>query len=231
MTVGTQPFQIKFSSLLIWGLGLFWMLAMLSADFRDPTFFNPLYPAEGLHNWLSLPGALLGGSMIEIFGPVALLIPWLFVRIIIPPSGSAARWLLIYHALILLITSTTLYALSGFFSDSWSESAMLLLKHGYLGEISSKWLETHLGTSGGLLFSGVLFTFSGIQLIRVLSPLDLYPSFSRFFQHLPLLLNQNRKTGKRFQSRDSSIKKGPLVFQTRTSSNGKLNHPLQQTDE
>ena len=115
MTIGTQPFQIKLSSLLIWGLGLFWMLAMLSADFRDPTFFNPLYPAEGLHNWLSLPGALLGGSMIEIFGPVALLIPWLFVRIIIPPSGSAARWLLIYHALILLITSTTLYALSGFF--------------------------------------------------------------------------------------------------------------------
>ena len=51
MTVGTQPFQIKLSSLLIWGLGLFWMLAMLSADFRDPTFFNPLYPAEGLHNW------------------------------------------------------------------------------------------------------------------------------------------------------------------------------------
>ena len=47
MTLGTQPFQIKLSSLLIWGLGLFWMLAMLSADFRDPTFFNPLYPAEG----------------------------------------------------------------------------------------------------------------------------------------------------------------------------------------
>ena len=110
MTVGTQPFQIKLSSLLSWGLGLFWMLAILSADFRDPTFFNPLYPAEGLHNWLSLPGALLGGSMIEIFGPVSLLIPWLFVRIIIPPSGSASRWMLIYHALILLITSTTLYA-------------------------------------------------------------------------------------------------------------------------
>ena len=169
--------------------------------------------------------------MIEIFGPVALLIPWLFVRIIIPPSGSAARWLLIYHALILLITSTTLYALSGFSSDSLSGSAMLLLKHGYLGEISSTWLETHLGASGGLLFSGVLFTYSGIHLIRVLSPLDLYPSVSRFFQHLPLHLNQNRKTGKRFKSRDSSIKKGPLVFQTRTSSNGKLNHPLQQTDE
>ena len=204
---------------------------MLTADFRDPTFFNPLYPAEGLNNWLSLPGALLGGSMIEIFGPLALMIPWLFVRIIIPPSGSTSRWQLIYHALILLITFTTLYALSGFSSDSLSGPAMLLLKHGYLGEISSKWLETHLGTSGGLLFSGVLFTYSGIHLLRFLSPLDLYPSFSRFFQHLPLLLNQNRKTGKRFQSRDSSIKKGSLVFQTRTSSNGKLNHPLQQTDE
>ena len=75
MTLGTKPFQIKLSFLLIWGLGLFWMLAMLSADFRDPTFFNPLYPAEGLNNWLSLPGALMGGSMIEIFGPVKLPIP------------------------------------------------------------------------------------------------------------------------------------------------------------
>ena len=124
MTAGTQPFQIKLSSLLIWGLGLFWMLAMLSADFRDPTFFNPLYPAEGLHNWLSLPGALLGGSMIEIFGPASLLIPWLFVRIIIPPSGSTKRWPLIYHALILLITSTTLYALSGFSSDVWPSAVV-----------------------------------------------------------------------------------------------------------
>ena len=174
MTAGTQPFQIKLSSLLIWGLGLFWMLAMLSADFRDPTFFNPLYPAEGLHNWLSLPGALLGGSMIEIFGPVALLIPWLFVRIIIPPSRSTARWLLIYHG-----------------------------SHGPPMTFQPNCADTEA----------------------------VGPSFSRFFQHLPLLLNQNRKTGKRFQSRDSSIKKGPLVFQTRTSSNGKLNHPLQQTDE
>ena len=172
MTAGAEPFQIKLSSLLIWGLGLFWMLAMLSADFRDPTFFNPLYPAEGLHNWLSLPGALLGGSMIEIFGPVALLIPWLFVRIIIPPSGSTKRWLWIYHALILLITSTTLYALSGFSSDSWAESAMLLFKYGYLGEISSTWLETHLGASGGLLFSGVLLTYSGCLLYTSPSPRD-----------------------------------------------------------
>ena len=62
MTVGTQPFQIKLSSFLIWGLGLFWMLAMLSADFRDPTFFNPLYPAGGLHNWLSLPGRYWEGA-------------------------------------------------------------------------------------------------------------------------------------------------------------------------
>ena len=136
---------------------------------------------------------------------MALLIPWLFVRIIIPPYGSTKRWLWIYHALILLITSTTLYALSGFSSDSWAEFATLLLSHGYLGEISSTWLETHFGASGGLLFSGVLFTYSGIHLIRVLSPLDLYPSVSRFIQYLPMLLNQNRKKGKRFQSRDLSL--------------------------
>ncbi|GIS36829.1 MAG: hypothetical protein Ct9H90mP8_2490 [Pseudomonadota bacterium] len=81
---------------------------------------------------------------------------------------------------------------------------------------------------GGFLFSGVLFTYRGIPLIRVLSPLDLYPSFPRFFQHLPLLLNQNRKRGNVSNLETVQLKKDRWYLKPRTSSNGKLNHPFKK---
>ena len=62
-------------------LGLFLLLSIITSDFRDPTFFNQLYPSIGVKNWTGLIGALIGGSLLEIFGPSTLLIPWLFVRI------------------------------------------------------------------------------------------------------------------------------------------------------
>ena len=63
------------------GLGLFLLVSILSADFRDPTFFNQLYPSLGVKNWTGLMGALIGGTLLEIFGPSILLMPWLIVRI------------------------------------------------------------------------------------------------------------------------------------------------------
>ena len=42
------------------------MVALATAEFVDPTVFSPLTPPEGIHNWLGLPGALIGGSLLEI---------------------------------------------------------------------------------------------------------------------------------------------------------------------
>ena len=52
-------------------LALLGGVALATAEFVDPTVFSPLTPPEGIHNWLGLPGALIGGSLLEIFGPPA----------------------------------------------------------------------------------------------------------------------------------------------------------------
>jgi hypothetical protein len=72
--------KLRIDYLFFGGIGLVLLLSMLTADFQDPTVFNQLYPSEGIRNWTGLVGALIGGSLLEIFGPSALLLPWLFVR-------------------------------------------------------------------------------------------------------------------------------------------------------
>jgi len=72
--------KLRIYYLFFGGIGVALFLSMLSADFQDPTVFNQLYPSEGVQNWAGLIGALIGGSLLEIFGPSALLLPWLFVR-------------------------------------------------------------------------------------------------------------------------------------------------------
>ena len=72
--------KLRIYYLFFGGISVALFLSMLSADFQDPTVFNQLYPSEGVQNWAGLIGALIGGSLLEIFGPSALLLPWLFVR-------------------------------------------------------------------------------------------------------------------------------------------------------
>jgi len=72
--------KLRIYYLFFGGIGVAIFLSMLSADFQDPTVFNQLNPSEGVQNWAGLIGALIGGSLLEIFGPSAMLLPWLFVR-------------------------------------------------------------------------------------------------------------------------------------------------------
>ena len=75
-----RDIKLRIFHLFFGGIGLAFFLSMLTADFLDPTIFNLLYPSEGVQNWTGLVGALIGGSLLEIFGPSALLLQWLFVR-------------------------------------------------------------------------------------------------------------------------------------------------------
>ena len=224
-------FHFKLGTFLLWVLGLVWILAILTADFRDPTIFNPLYPADGFYNWLSLPGALLGGSLVELFGPIALLIPWMVVRIILCPAGTISRWRLVYYALTLLVAFNTVYASLDIALGSVEQTTSFLEKPGYLGVISLVWLESSLGSIGGLFLCGVLMVYSSLHLVQILSPLDLFQSLHISFRQLILVSNQKKGPGTRLNPRGSLTKKGPLIFQTRTSSNAKMNHPLEQMDE
>ena len=61
------------------GTGFFLMMSVYTADFQDPTVFNQLYPSNGINNWTGLIGAIIGGSLLEVFGPSALLLAWVFI--------------------------------------------------------------------------------------------------------------------------------------------------------
>ena len=64
--------KLRIDYIIFGGLGLFLLLSILTSDFQDPTFFNQLYPSLGIKNWTGLIGALIGGSLIEIFGSSSL---------------------------------------------------------------------------------------------------------------------------------------------------------------
>jgi len=61
-------------------LALALLLSLLSFHLQDPTFTNLRLPSGGIGNWLGLPGALLGGSLLECLGTAALAAPLLVLN-------------------------------------------------------------------------------------------------------------------------------------------------------
>jgi hypothetical protein len=124
-------------------LALLGGVALTTAEFVDPTIFSPLTPPEGIHNWLGLPGALIGGSLLEVFGPPAPLLFWFLIPLSRPHwhrfsllSGwyhsLLLCWLLsILHVLVLTMEHNTVP-----FQGLWS--------YGYLGFLGSQWILQHL---------------------------------------------------------------------------------------
>jgi 4TM region of DNA translocase FtsK/SpoIIIE len=60
-------------------LALLLLLSLLSFHLQDPTLTNLRLPSGGVANWAGLPGALVGGSLLELLGSSALLAPLLLV--------------------------------------------------------------------------------------------------------------------------------------------------------
>lgn len=58
------------------GIGLVFLLGLATVDPNDPEIFNLMMPKNGIQNFLGMPGALLGGSLYQLFGWSALQIPF-----------------------------------------------------------------------------------------------------------------------------------------------------------
>ena len=70
---------------------------LLSFDLNDPTFTNLRAHSQGIANWMGLPGALVGGSLVEIFGSASLLVPLLILNWLVtshhrPPIYAYLCW-------------------------------------------------------------------------------------------------------------------------------------------
>ena len=94
--------KLRVDYLLFGGVGFFLMMSVCTADFQDPTVFNQLYPSNGISNWTGLIGAIIGGSLLEVFGPSAFLLTWLFIRVNLHFPRRISRFYGTYYAFALV---------------------------------------------------------------------------------------------------------------------------------
>ena len=180
--------QLRIDYLFCGGIGLALLLSMLTADFLDPTVFNQLYPSEGIRNWTGLVGALIGGSLLEIFGPSALLLPWLFVRTALHQPRQVSGLAGTYYAFVLVFLLSITHEvvlLSGITKTVESE---FFWQNGYAGKLAVIWLDHSIDLIMGLSSLAVMLIFSIVRMIQVLSPLPFIYGVFKVGQKLLSLL-------------------------------------------
>jgi len=134
--------------------------SILTASFYDPTLFNLLSPSGGIQNGLGISGALLGGTLLELFGVASVSLAWFIIS---PPSRKRCGCSLllgIYYALVITLNLSILQVLLNVFFE-WSTPESFILNAGYLGKLGGGWMlqvfdpnHAFAITVGILLFSG-----------------------------------------------------------------------------
>ena len=178
--------KLRIYYLFFGGIGVALFLSMLSADFQDPTVFNQLYPSEGVQNWAGLIGALIGGSLLEIFGPSALLLPWLFVRAALHQPRQISGLICTYYAFVLVFLLSIIHELALHSGLIKTEALEFYLQNGYAAKLALIWLEksTNLAISSTVL--AAMFIFSLVRMSQIISPL---PFISGVFSGVQILLS------------------------------------------
>ena len=168
------------------GIGVALLLSMLSADFQDPTVFNQLYPSEGVQNWAGLIGALIGGSLLEIFGPSALLLPWLIVRAALHQPRQISGLICTYYAFVLVFLLSIIHELALHSSLIKTEALEFYLQNGYAAKLALIWLEKSTNLAISLTVLATMFIFSLVRMSQIISPL---PFISGVFYGVQILLS------------------------------------------
>ena len=178
--------KLRIYYLFFGGIGVALFLSMLSADFQDPTVFNQLYPSEGVQNWAGLIGALIGGSLLEIFGPSALLLPWLFVRAALHQPRQISGLICTYYAFVLVFLLSIIHELALHSGLIKTEALEFYLQNGYAAKLALIWLEKSTNLAISLTVLAAMFIFSLVRMSQIISPL---PFISGVFYGVQILLS------------------------------------------
>lgn len=178
--------KLRIYYLFFGGIGVALFLSMLSADFQDPTVFNQLYPSEGVQNWAGLIGALIGGSLLEIFGPSALLLPWLFVRGALHQPRQISGLICTYYAFVLVFLLSIIHELALHSGLIKTEALEFYLQNGYAAKLALIWLEKSTNLAISLTVLAAMFIFSLVRMSQIISPL---PFISGVFSGVQILLS------------------------------------------
>jgi len=178
--------KLRIYYLFFGGIGVALFLSMLSADFQDPTVFNQLYPSEGVQNWAGLIGALIGGSLLEIFGPSAMLLPWLFVRAALHQPRHISGLICTYYAFVLVFLLSIIHELALHSGLIKTEALEFYLQNGYAAKLALIWLEKSTNLAISLTVLAAMFIFSLVRMSQIISPL---PFISGVFSGVQILLS------------------------------------------
>ena len=178
--------KLRIYYLFFGGISVALFLSMLSADFQDPTVFNQLYPSEGVQNWAGLIGALIGGSLLEIFGPSALLLPWLFVRAALHQPRQISGLICTYYAFVLVFLLSIIHELALHSGLIKTEALEFFLQNGYAAKLALIWLEKSTNLAISLTFKAAMFILSLVRMSHIISPL---PFITGIFSGVQILLS------------------------------------------
>ena len=178
--------KLRIYYLFFGGIGVALFLSMLSAYFQDPTVFNQLYPSEGVQNWAGLIGALIGGSLLEIFGPSALLLPWLFVRAALHQPRQISGLICTYYAFVLVFLLSIIHELALHSGLIKTEALEFYLQNGYAAKLALIWLEKSTNLAISLTVLAAMFIISLVRMSQIISPL---PFISGVFSGVQILLS------------------------------------------
>ena len=178
--------KLRIYCLFFGGIGVALFLSMLSADFQDPTVFNQLYPSEGVQNWAGLIGALIGGSLLEIFGPSALLLPWFFVRAALHQPRQISGLICTYYAFVLVFLLSIIHELALHSGLIKTEALEFYLQNGYAAKLALIWLEKSTNLAISLTVLAAMFIFSLVRMSQIISPLSF---ISGVFSGVQILLS------------------------------------------
>lgn len=178
--------KLRIYYLFFGGIGVALFLSMLSADFQDPTVFNQLYPSEGVQNWAGLIGALIGGSLLEIFGPSAMLLPWLFVRAALHQPRQISGLICTYYAFVLVFLLSIIHELALHSGLIKTEALEFYLQNGYAAKLALIWLEKSTNLAISLTVLAAMFIFSLVRMSQIISPLSF---ISGVFSGVQILLS------------------------------------------
>jgi len=129
---------------------LIFVISILSQGKFDPTPFNLMVPPNGLNNFFGLPGALLGGFLLDFFGKSAILLPLLFI-VIKQPKQSDSKFIGLKIVLLFMMINCSMSVLFSLISTATAEN------FGILGLSAYQFIVTTLNLSIGIIIL-VFFT-------------------------------------------------------------------------
>lgn len=142
---------------------------MMSFDVQDPTLTNLRRPFGGGMNLLSLPGALVGGTLIEFLGFSGLFLPLLLLNWVFATRKRMKPTPYIIFSLASIISGATLHgiALSGENAVQGGAALLGLTSPGLVGFAGANWVKVSSGYSLGWIILSPFLLFSLWQIVHI----------------------------------------------------------------